>query len=58
MPAIGRLADGEGLTLVDGDGAVPIPERLGHEHRGLSTRQWIVALIGLASGMATAVLLH
>jgi hypothetical protein len=23
-----------------------------------STRQWIVALLGLASGMATAVLLH
>ena len=23
-----------------------------------STRQWIVALVGLASGMATAVLLH
>jgi hypothetical protein len=23
-----------------------------------STRQWIVALIGLASGMATAALLH
>jgi len=23
-----------------------------------STRQWMIALIGLASGMATAVLLH
>ena len=33
--AIGRLAGGEGLFLTDGDTTVPIPERLGHEHRGL-----------------------
>ena len=29
---IGRLAEGEGLSLTDGDEPVPIPERLGHEH--------------------------
>ena len=33
--AIGRLAEGEGLFLTDGNKPVPIPERLGHEHRGL-----------------------
>lgn len=32
---IGRLAEGEGLSLMDGDTPVPIPERLGHEHCGL-----------------------
>jgi thiamine-monophosphate kinase len=35
ITAIGRLAAGEGLFLVDGDEPVPIPERLGHEHRSL-----------------------
>jgi thiamine-monophosphate kinase len=35
VTAIGRLADGEGVALVDGDMPVSIPERLGHEHRGL-----------------------
>ena len=33
--AIGRLVQGEGLFLTDGNMPVPIPERLGHEHRGL-----------------------
>ncbi len=32
---IGRLAEGAGLSLTDGDRPVTIPERLGHEHRGL-----------------------
>jgi thiamine-monophosphate kinase len=35
ITAIGRLAEGEGLSLTDGETPVPIPERLGHEHRGL-----------------------
>lgn len=35
VTAIGRLAEGEGLSLTDGDTPVPIPERLGHEHCGL-----------------------
>lgn len=35
ITAIGRLAEGQGLSLTDGDALVPIPERLGHEHRGL-----------------------
>ena len=35
VTAIGRLAEGEGLFLTDGNMPVPIPERLGHEHRGL-----------------------
>lgn len=35
ITAIGRLAEGAGLSLADGDQPVPIPERLGHEHRGL-----------------------
>ncbi len=30
--AIGRFAAGAGLALVDGDGAVPLPDRLGYEH--------------------------
>jgi len=34
VTAIGRLAEGEGLVLTDGDTPVPVPERLGHEHRG------------------------
>ncbi len=34
VTAIGRLADGEALVLADGDTPVPVPERLGHEHRG------------------------
>ncbi len=34
VTAIGRLTEGEGLVLVDGDTPVPVPERLGHEHRG------------------------
>ena len=32
VTAIGRLVEGEGLSLTDGDTPVPIPERLGHEH--------------------------
>ncbi len=35
ITVIGRLTDGKGLSLTDGDAPVPIPERLGHEHRGL-----------------------
>lgn len=35
VTAIGRLAPGEGLSLVDGDEPIPVPERLGHEHCGL-----------------------
>lgn len=34
VTAIGRLAEGEGLVLADGDTPVPVPERLGHEHHG------------------------
>ena len=34
ITAIGRLAQGEGLFLTDGETPVPIPERLGHEHCG------------------------
>jgi thiamine-monophosphate kinase len=30
---IGRLESGAGLTLSDRDGAVPLPDRLGYEHR-------------------------
>ena len=29
---IGRLAEGEGLSLTDGTTPIPTPERLGHEH--------------------------
>ncbi|WP_156680247.1 thiamine-phosphate kinase [Sphingomonas profundi] len=32
LTAIGRFAAGEGLTLHDRDGAVPLPARLGYEH--------------------------
>ena len=32
MTAIGRFADGAGLSIVDRDGAVPSPGRLGYEH--------------------------
>ena len=32
VTAVGRLAEGEGLVLADGDTLVPTPERLGHEH--------------------------
>ena len=32
VTAIGRLAEGKGLVLADGDTFVPTPERLGHEH--------------------------
>ena len=32
VSAIGRLAEGKGLILADGDTPVPVPERLGHEH--------------------------
>lgn len=35
VTAIGRLVPGAGLSLVDGDTPVPVPERLGHEHCGL-----------------------
>jgi thiamine-monophosphate kinase len=35
LTGIGRLVAGEGLTLTDRDGPVPMPERQGHEHRGL-----------------------
>lgn len=31
---IGRIEGGAGLRLADRDGAVPLPERLGYEHRG------------------------
>jgi thiamine-monophosphate kinase len=31
--AIGIIVDGGGITLADADGEVPLPERLGHEHR-------------------------
>jgi thiamine-monophosphate kinase len=33
LTCIGILAEGSGLTLHDSQGAVPLPERLGHEHR-------------------------
>jgi thiamine-monophosphate kinase len=33
VTAIGFLTDGAGLTLTDAAGEVPLPERLGHEHR-------------------------
>ncbi|HET9355495.1 MAG TPA: thiamine-phosphate kinase [Sphingomicrobium sp.] len=33
LTAIGRLDRGEGLSLRFGDSKVPVPERLGHEHR-------------------------
>lgn len=29
---VGRFAPGEGLTITDGDGPVPLPARLGYEH--------------------------
>lgn len=32
ISAIGRFAPGQGLTLRDGNGAVPLPRRLGFEH--------------------------
>ena len=35
VTAIGRLCPGEGLTLVDGDQPVPMPESPGYEHRGV-----------------------
>ena len=34
VTAIGRLAEGEGLVLAEGDTPVPVPEWLGHEHYG------------------------
>jgi thiamine-monophosphate kinase len=34
ITCIGRLGEGEGLTLRDCHGPVPMPESLGHEHRG------------------------
>ena len=34
VTAIGRLTEGAGLSLTDGDTPVPVPERLGHEHHG------------------------
>ena len=33
LTAIGRLVDGEGLSLSHDGALVPVPERLGHEHR-------------------------
>jgi thiamine-monophosphate kinase len=33
LACIGHLTDGTGLHLTDADGEVPLPERLGHEHR-------------------------
>lgn len=30
---IGTLVEGSGISLFDAQGAVPVPERLGHEHR-------------------------
>jgi len=33
LTRIGTLVDGASLTLRDSQGAVPLPERLGHEHR-------------------------
>ncbi len=33
LACIGTLTDGNGLLLTDADGEVPLPERLGHEHR-------------------------
>lgn len=33
LSRIGRFAAGEGLSLVDPDGAVPLPDTLGFEHR-------------------------
>ena len=33
LTAIGRLERGEGLSLRFGDAEIPVPERLGHEHR-------------------------
>ena len=32
ITAIGRFTPGHGLTLIDADGAVPLPARLGYEH--------------------------
>ena len=32
VTAIGRLVEGEGLSLTDGGEPIPAPERLGHEH--------------------------
>ena len=32
ISAVGRFAAGRGLTLIDGAGAVPLPDRLGYEH--------------------------
>lgn len=32
ISAIGRFLPGRGLTIVDADGAVPLPARLGYEH--------------------------
>ena len=33
LAAIGTLVEGSRLSLFDGQGPVPLPERLGHEHR-------------------------
>jgi thiamine-monophosphate kinase len=33
LACIGTLVAGAGLGLADADGEVPLPERLGHEHR-------------------------
>jgi thiamine-monophosphate kinase len=33
LTPIGRVATGEGVTVHDTGGAVPLPERLGYEHR-------------------------
>lgn len=33
MTPVGTLAEGSGLELFDGGAPVPLPERLGHEHR-------------------------
>jgi thiamine-monophosphate kinase len=36
LTSIGRFAKGKGLTLSDGDGAVPVPARLGYEHGAIA----------------------
>jgi thiamine-monophosphate kinase len=35
VTAIGRLSTGKGISLVDGEQPVSMPEHLGHEHRGV-----------------------
>ena len=58
ITAIGRLAEGAGLSLCRRrHAACRSRSGLDMNIAAYSTRQWIVALIGLASGMATAVLL-